>query len=392
MHTTGTILIFGSGHLSYQVQKKLSEKGYSIAHIPSSLFKEEDAEFGFSVPFTKVKDTFEELGIDSAKAVYILDNEDRRNIPCALAAIATNDSVPVFVSLFNEDLAAHFQKTHKNLSILNPARIAAPAFVDALNIPVTRNRDLSSLPVKKLHTSFRPDRWIMGLLFVFSLMFAGSAAFFRLSEELSWLDAFYFTTTIITTTGFGDIHLRDSAAYVKIFGIFLMLAAITLASVTFSLIVDRLVQKRQERALGHKKYRQKNHVVMCGLGRAGYQIFEELRQRGIEVIIIENNAEGKFLDLARASGATIFIGDASLSKNLHGVSITEASALISVINNDLKNLEIGLNARTLKPDLRLILRIFDVNIAEEIKKRLDIHLALSTSAIASDKFVELIEK
>ena len=55
---------------------------------------------------------------------------------------------------------------------------------------------------------------------------------------------------------------------------------------------------------------------------------------------------------------------------LRDVGVTRAKALYSVINNDFANLEIGLNARSFAPDLRLILRIFDEAMSAQLKDTL----------------------
>jgi hypothetical protein len=72
------------------------------------------------------------------------------------------------------------------------------------------------------------------------------------------------------------------------------------------------------------------------------------------------------------------------------LGLANAAGLLSLINDGLKNLEIGLHARSLRPDLRLILRIFDREIAEQLKDRLDIHFVMSTPAIASEEFAALL--
>jgi len=85
----------------------------------------------------------------------------------------------------------------------------------------------------------------------------------------------------------------------------------------------------------------------------------------------------------------VLVGDATLIKNLRDAGVEKATGLIAAIDDDLKSLEIGLSARSLRSDLRLILRIFDKEIAEEICDHLDIHFALSSSAIAAQHFVEM---
>jgi Trk K+ transport system NAD-binding subunit len=74
---------------------------------------------------------------------------------------------------------------------------------------------------------------------------------------------------------------------------------------------------------------------------------------------------------------------------LEDVNVSKAKALISVISNDYLNLEIGLNARSQQPNLRVILRIFDDQVATNIKNVLDIQLALSMSALVDDLVFEM---
>jgi voltage-gated potassium channel len=144
-------------------------------------------------------------------------------------------------------------------------------------------------------------------------------------------------------------------------------------------------------ALGRKKYNFSDHVVLCGLGRLGYFIVEELIKRGEKIIIIEQNENAKHLDYFRHRGVNVYIGDGRLPKVLGDTGIAKAKALISVISNDFVNVEIGLNARTFQTNLTLILRIFDEQMAEKIKVQLNIPHTLSLSAIADEKFYAALE-
>ena len=86
----------------------------------------------------------------------------------------------------------------------------------------------------------------------------------------------------------------------------------------------------------------------------------------------------------------MYIGNARQPNVLSDVGIENCRALVSVINDDFTNLEIGLNARYFKPDLILVLRIFDETMADIIKQKFDIHLTKSMSYIAAEKFSSLI--
>jgi hypothetical protein len=231
---------------------------------------------------------------------------------------------------------------------------------------------------------------VYALVGAFCTLLLAGMIFFHQAAHLSWLDALYSTARVVTTDDFGEVGQRGSTG-TKLFGIFVMLSAVALVAITIALIADRMVKRNAEIALGRRRYRLRGHVIVCGLGRLGSQVVEELLRSGEQVLVIEEKPGNRFLETVRARGARVLIGDASLPKNLSDAGVSNALALISVISDDLKNLEIGLNARSLRPDLCLILRIFDTGIAERMREHLDIHFAFSTSSVAAEKFVEMLE-
>jgi voltage-gated potassium channel Kch len=392
---SGHVILFGSGHLAFQIARKLRDKNVHVAHIGSEHFPHSGKSPGHESVVEYFRRNLQEAGVDRATAVYVLDEEDRHNIQFALIVISLNESIPVVVSLFNAELSGHVLASCKSLIVRNPALVAAHAFVEALRAPVTRTLRYSPAPLSAPQGRFskiRGDLWLYGLVLTFFTFLAGGTILFRYTERLSFLDAFYFTVTLMTTTGFGDISLRTSSAFAKLFGAGLMLSAVVLSSLTFSFAVDHLFRKRAEMALGQKRYRLRGHVILCGLGRVGYEVAKELLRRRETVLIIEKDSQNRFLESIRSQGAKIFIGDASIPQVLSDAGVDLASSLMSLINDDLKNLEIGLNARSLRPELRLILRVFDKDMAEQLRDRLDIHFAMSTSAIAAEDLVELIDQ
>jgi voltage-gated potassium channel len=60
--------------------------------------------------------------------------------------------------------------------------------------------------------------------------------------------------------------------------------------------------------------------------------------------------------------------------------------VILATNDDMANLEIALDARRLKPDIRVICRMFDQNMADKVRDGFDIRLAMSQSAISAPAF------
>jgi voltage-gated potassium channel Kch len=188
----------------------------------------------------------------------------------------------------------------------------------------------------------------------------------------------------VATVGYGDINLAAASTASKLVGIALILGSTFFIWTIFSLTVDRLLKRREQLALGQRVYAHRDHVIVCGLGRLGFFIAEGLMQRGERVLIVERNADVSTIAHFRALGADVYIGDARLPRVLLEVGARRAKALYSVVNNDFTNLEIGLNARTFEPNLRLVLRIFDDTMAASVREDLDIHLTYSMTAVADD--------
>ena len=388
------VICVGSGRLAGQVARRLQEKNYEVRRITSEADPPADSHSRRSA-IEHLSGVFREAGIESAGAVYLLDDEDRRNIEMALVAISENRRVPIIVSLFNEALGSHLQATHPNLRVHSPARIACPRFVECIRAESAWKPSYRPPPVERVGRrnplEQRSLLQVYSLAAAFAILLLVGVVFFHQVEGLSWMDAAYSIARVVASDDFGDPRTHSSPGE-KVFGILLMLSAVALVAITIALIADRMVKRNAEIALGRRRYRLKGHVIVCGLGRVGAQIVDELLRAGETVLVIEEKPDNRFLATVRAHGARVLVGDASLTNNLSDAGVEKAQALVSVINDDLRNLEIGLNARSLQPDLRLILRIFDKGIAEEMREHLDIHFALSTSVIAAERLVEILEQ
>jgi Trk K+ transport system NAD-binding subunit len=138
--------------------------------------------------------------------------------------------------------------------------------------------------------------------------------------------------------------------------------------------------------------KQTNHILVVGIGSVGLQVIENLLMRGERVVAVDKQAAGKYLPAVHAMGIPVVIGDAMYERALRDAGMATAKALVSVSSDDLTNLEIGLNARLLNPDVRVVLRIYDPVLAQSLDEDLDMHFAFSMSSIAASALAELAEK
>lgn len=128
------------------------------------------------------------------------------------------------------------------------------------------------------------------------------------------------------------------------------------------------------------------HIIVCGLGKVGYRTTLELLKFKREVVGIEHNNEGRFLDALRDLGVPVLIGDASRPEFLERAGIRRADAIVPATDNELANLDIALHAREINPKIKVVLRMFDPDFAERVEKGFGIHTAFSASALAAPVF------
>jgi voltage-gated potassium channel len=128
------------------------------------------------------------------------------------------------------------------------------------------------------------------------------------------------------------------------------------------------------------------HVVVCGLGKVGYRVVQELLRYGRAVVGVEINPEGRFVEATRALGIPVIIADARRTENLVKAGVKVADAIIPCTDDELANLDTALDARELNPQIHVVMRLFDPDLARRIEKGFGIHTALSTSALAAPLF------
>ncbi len=129
-----------------------------------------------------------------------------------------------------------------------------------------------------------------------------------------------------------------------------------------------------------------NHVIICGMGRIGYRIAIELQKFDRDIVAIEADENGRFIEKAKSLGIPVIIADARRSDNLKKANVEQADAIIPCTADELTNLEIALDARELNPGIKVVMRMFDPDLARRVENGFGIHTAFSTSALAAPIF------
>lgn len=128
------------------------------------------------------------------------------------------------------------------------------------------------------------------------------------------------------------------------------------------------------------------HIVVCGLGHVGYRVVLQLLEYGQDVVGLDKDPQAPFLKRVQQAGVPIILGDATEEETLRKVGVERAEAMVVATNDEMMNLEILLNVREMNPDIRVVLRMFDADLARKVGEVFGIRTAFSASAIAAPAF------
>jgi len=206
------------------------------------------------------------------------------------------------------------------------------------------------------------------------------------------LDSAYFTVETVATVGYGDYNFSGQSAWFMVYGILLIVLGVTLVSTVFALFTNFLVSRRIEQSLGRRRVPgMSGHVVVVGLGSVGIRVVEGLVAEGRGVVVIESDAQNRYLDRARALRVPVVIADATQRQTHASVNLGEASAVAILTSADLTNIETGLAVRESLGDrwdvVPVVLRVFDRDLARMMERNFGFRHVRSTSALAAPWFV-----
>lgn len=220
----------------------------------------------------------------------------------------------------------------------------------------------------------------LGIAIVVLLTLAGSAGYMAI-EGMSFIDAFYMTVITITTVGYEEVKPLDTAG--RLFTIVIIFTGVGTAYFVFAAITEAVVggQLREfvgKSAMNRKIQHLEGHVILCGFGRFGRIVAEELKADRHTVVVIEIDAATE-PELVR-SGLYYIIGSALDEGVLEGAGIRSASDIVVATASDPDNVFISLSARGKNSAIRIHAR------AETEAGLRHLKLAGADAAISSYQF------
>ena len=267
------------------------------------------------------------------------------------------------------------------------------AGTEAEHAPVRRRSRLAErwrqLRLYRLFSSVLNRTLQITALILLGVILAGSMVLAFIDSSLSFWQAFYLT--VLATVGGANPDTTVPVAE-QVIQVVVMRAGIAVVPVITAAVVEAVVNARLALALGRLRGPIHDHVVVVGLGNVGTRVIQQLRDLGVPVVAVDRTDEARGAQLARELGVPLIIGDASRAETLREASIETARSLVVLSTDDVINLEAALHARASRPDLRVVLRLFDGDFAQRIQRVFDITSSKSVSLLAAPAFVAAIQE
>jgi voltage-gated potassium channel len=190
----------------------------------------------------------------------------------------------------------------------------------------------------------------LGLL---ALTLAGTLGYMAI-EGMRFLDALYMTVITLTTVGYREVEPLSDAGLVFTMGLLAFgVGTVFYTVVQFGafLMEGRLVELWSRRSTMRAIESLRDHVVICGFGRLGRAVAEQLDASGAHFVVIDPDEAARAECEAR--GWLAVAGSALDDETLALAGIERARALVAAIGSDADNVFIALSAREHNPALRI---------------------------------------
>jgi voltage-gated potassium channel len=216
---------------------------------------------------------------------------------------------------------------------------------------------------------------------VFVVLLAGGACAFMVVGGESFGEAAYralgaFTTADVVDSPESDREKIIAAVLTLTGGLFYLglVATVVKEIVERNLLGESLREARRRRRIASLN----GHYVVCGFGRVGRAVTRALRERNVDVVVVEARAENR-AD-AEALGAHVVLGDADVQETLERAHVGGAAGLVACVGSDAENIYIALAARRCHKTIRVVARAS----SEDAEKNLRSAKALVDEVISPD--------
>jgi Trk K+ transport system NAD-binding subunit len=360
---TNHILICGLGRIGYRVAKTLRldyrQPVVGINDTSSALVDELMAD-GMPVILgdTEHEDVLKKAGVERAKVVIACTNRDWVNVETVVRVRRLNRRARIVLRLFEDELEEDIKTNFKVDAVISRSAAAALSFTyAAIGGRIMESFELADKNYVLAQVPLETGSPMLG------------RTIGELAEEQD-------VTVVCHHHGSKlSVEPNPNTRLVRGDNLFVFTTVDQMIK-----LIERGVQGSQQNPPC------KGPILVCGLGHTGYRISTNLLALGCQVVALDFEG-GRLSGRLSELGIPVIFGDLRWSTFLTEAGVKEATAIVSCTEDDMMNLQIALRARQLNPKIRVVMRIFNDELNEQLRQTFGVNSAYSTSALASPDFV-----
>jgi len=448
--TGSHFIVCGDNPLAYRIARELTDRygqyvvvlladklrnhGPQIAALPGVIVREHA---------TLTSEAFNDAGIATARAVALVGPDDLANFHGALRAQELSPELRLVVAAYNRRLGDHIAGFFRDCTVLSRSQLAAPALVAAAlgeiapshvrlsgrTLYVARRGDAP--PGQVLCGLAVPDEPADSTRLIAPEHLDGQAGLvlavadgtprdplarqhhplrgvLRMGRRLLW-NKFGVTFCVVLALALAGFILLATAGHAA--GDVLYLGIMDMTGSAFTspadadtekvaqvlltvdgmallpLVTAIIVGARLTGTIRGEPRPRGGHVIVVGGGEIGTRVAGGLHDLGFDVVLIDQDVKARGVAFARHLGMPVVIGDAPSERTLRRAGLDGAIALVCATSSDIANLETALQARALRgDDLRIVMRLFDDDLAQRVSETLGNVVSRSVSYLAAPTF------
>ncbi|MGH1341274.1 MAG: potassium channel family protein [Nannocystales bacterium] len=229
-------------------------------------------------------------------------------------------------------------------------------------------------PVRSYEAARR--RLFFALALLTTVTAVGAGGYWYLGQTVgegmwSLADCIYMTAITITTVGYGEVIDLEKVQFAREWTLLLLTFGISANLYVVSAITSFFVESDFNNVRRFKRDRKRmkeisNHYIVCGVGRTGLNVIEELLAVGESVLAIDERAD--HLEQLRDRGVLMLHGDATDDEILIKAGIHRAKGIVSALDDDKTNLFVVVSSRQTNPKLRIVTKAVGTSTAAKLRR------------------------
>ncbi len=212
--------------------------------------------------------------------------------------------------------------------------------------------------------SVHARRIAVALLLLVAIHAIGTVGYLLVAPATSVVDAFYMTFITVATIGYAEVVDLTGHPWGRLFTVAISFAGIgtmtfIFSNVTAFMLETNLNEMYRRRRMQSRLDALSGHYIVCGAGRAGGYVLQELRNAGAAFVVIEQDPAVLAHHAERDARLHFIEGDAADDDRLRAAGVERARGVFAVTGDDSRNLVISLSTKQINPAARVIARVHD---------------------------------